>query len=310
MVLSQILVSLAKSRPIFYSEADFQHAFAWMAKSLFMCEARLEVRMIHTSNRASLDLLLRTPDDAIGIEFKYVTKPINVQVAGELFQLRNQGALDILRYDCLKDISRLENAIGSGQINRGYFVILTNDPSLWSASSRTGTADEQFKIHQGQVISGIKDWGQTAGEGTRKGRESAISLSSDYVCNWNAYSVFPGERNGTFQSMVIPVTEASTNLHSTSEEKEVNLVSRKNNRKSGKYAALTAYLISLESTAVELTFNQVDEIVSGLPPTAFNHSAYWSNHPSHPPAVAWLAAGWEQERLDFTGGRIWLRRKV
>ncbi|MBA4291522.1 hypothetical protein C0431_00980 [bacterium] len=308
MDVINILNSLAKSRPIFYSEADFQHAFAWAAKSLYMCEPRLEVRMIHTSSRASLDLLLNLPGEKIGFEFKYKTSPISAAIYGEVFSLLNQGALDIFRYDCIKDISRLENAIGSGQISRGYFILLTNEPAVWSRPIREGHADDEFKLHENEILGGVRTWGPAAGPGTRKNREDTLTLTGEYQCHWSPFSLIQGEKFGTFNCLVIEVSTPSFSMHSSNKTSRPITRLSKPRANSGRYSKLTEFLSQTAENRIELTFDQVREIVGSLPASAYNHSAYWSNHPSHPPAVAWLSAGWKQSKLDFLGQRIWLER--
>lgn len=303
-----ILNMLAKSRTIFYSEADFQHAFAWTAKSLYLCEPRLEVRMIHTTSRASLDLLLNLPDEKIGFEFKDKTSPISTEVNGEAFSLLNQGALDIFRYDCLKDISRLENAIGSGQISRGYFILLTNEPAVWSRPIRNGNADDEFKLHENETLEGARTWGPTAGSGTRKKRENIITLAGEYQCRWYPFSLIQGEKFGTFNCLVIEVSTPSFSMHTFTKSSRPFTRLSKPRANSGRYSKLTEFLYLSVEDRIELTFDQVREIVGNLPASAYNHSAYWSNNPSHPPAIAWLSAGWKKTKLDFPGQRLWLER--
>ncbi|MFM9873074.1 MAG: hypothetical protein ACKVQS_06365 [Fimbriimonadaceae bacterium] len=308
MKIEAVLEALSRQRPIFYSEADFQHAFAWTAKSLTMCEARLEVRMIHSTARASIDLLLNLPDEKVGFEFKYITKPICTTINGESFTLLNQGALDILRYNCLKDISRLENAIGSHQIDRGFFVLLTNDPALWSPPLRQGHADDEFKIHHSATLSGTRSWGPTAGPGTTNKRENTISFAEDYVCEWVPYSFIQGEKFGTFQALVIPVKTPSTSMHTPFGRQISPKPNEKTKSAGNRYSKLTAYLIDLKSDSVELTFDKIRDIVGSLPPSAYKHSAYWSRHLSQPLAKAWSAAGWHQVKLDFHRQSILLER--
>lgn len=68
-----VLASLAKRRGVFHSEADFQFAFAWEAKSL---NPGLEVRLeTHPEPGVRLDLELIDPDSPRGlaVELKYMT---------------------------------------------------------------------------------------------------------------------------------------------------------------------------------------------------------------------------------------------
>ena len=48
-----------------------------------------------------------------------------------------------------------------------------------------------------------------------------------------------------------------------------------------------------------------------LPMSAFRHRALWSNNPGNwVMTKAWLAAGYETERVDMTNGRLVFRRAV
>jgi hypothetical protein len=50
---------------------------------------------------------------------------------GETFELRNQGAHDIRRYDVVKDIARLEEALAAEAADIDFAVIVNNDPGYW-----------------------------------------------------------------------------------------------------------------------------------------------------------------------------------
>ena len=60
-----------------------------------------------------------------------------------------------------------------------------------------------------------------------------------------------------------------------------------------KYEPLSAYFDSLEVSAIELHFQEIERIVgSSLPPSASLHPAWWGNDESHDWALRWLQAGW------------------
>src|SRR5206468_1234798 len=106
--IDDLMACLAKRRPIFHSEADFQHELAW--------EARLRapdvlVRLEQPfPGRASgaIDLILRRGRVVHAIELKYLTAGFEGEHAAENFRLKNHGAQDIRRYDVCKDIERME----------------------------------------------------------------------------------------------------------------------------------------------------------------------------------------------------------
>src|SRR4051794_15512417 len=98
-----VLGSLAWYRPVFHSEADFQFAFAWEAKTL---HPGLEVRLeTHPEPNVRLDLELFDPGSrrGVAVELKYMTRLWTGQHGDESFALRNHGAADLRAYDVVKD---------------------------------------------------------------------------------------------------------------------------------------------------------------------------------------------------------------
>src|SRR5438874_2484220 len=60
----------------------------------------------------------------------------------------------------------------------------------------------------------------------------------------------------------------------------------------GKYDRLTAWLREQTDDVAEVTFDDLENLVGKLPPSATTHRPWWGNNPKHAQAVAWLAAGW------------------
>ncbi|GAI41752.1 unnamed protein product [marine sediment metagenome] len=86
----------------------------------------------------------------VRIEVKYKTKNLDTKMADEKFSLKNQGAQDQGRHDFIKDISRLEKALGIYHDSTGFAIFLTNDESYWKKPTRdVDTADKDFRIHEG-----------------------------------------------------------------------------------------------------------------------------------------------------------------
>ena len=77
-----------------------------------------------------------------------------------------------------------------------------------------------------------------------------------------------------------------------------------------KYEPLARHLAKSQGQAIELSFDEVEKILGlRLPGSARRHAAWWSNHGgSHVQAQAWLAAGFETERVDLASGRLVFRR--
>lgn len=199
------LETLRQSRPVFHSEADFQHALAW---AIQMSDASARVRLeTRPAPGQRLDMLISRPDLGrhLVLELKYLTASWTGDVGSERFELLNQGAQDIRAYDVVKDVQRVEQFVGGQPGWSGVVLVLTNDPGYWSrpAHGRITNADA-FRIYEDQMISGDRGWGVATGVGTMKDRERAIHLHGEYRCRWSDYSVLPG-RKGRFRVLVIPV---------------------------------------------------------------------------------------------------------
>jgi hypothetical protein len=198
--------TLRDSRPVFHSEADFQHALAWVAHlSDHGMRVRLETK---PTPGMRLDLLLEWPARGthLALELKYLTAAWAGEVDGEPFQLLSQGAQDIRAYDVLKDIQRVEQLVDGRPGWSGAVLVLTNEPSYWAAPShgRVTNADA-FRIYEGNRLIGSRSWGPVTGPGTKKGREADIRLSGDYTSTWSEYSSLPGNR-GRFRLLTYSVS--------------------------------------------------------------------------------------------------------
>lgn len=178
-----LLKRLAVGRPVFHSEADFQHAFAracWEADRSI--DVRLEVRQ--PGRREYLDMLAIGPDSQTAVEFKYWTRQWTGSAGepSEHYDLRSHAATDLARRNFVFDIERLERFVAGSEKN-GLAVILTNEPSLWSSPSvARDTRDQAFRIHDGQTLAGTLLWG--AGDYPANTRE----LTGHYKLSWTDYS--------------------------------------------------------------------------------------------------------------------------
>jgi hypothetical protein len=67
-----------------------------------------------------------------------------------------------------------------------------------------------------------------------------------------------------------------------------------------KYEPLRKYLLNSEEDSIQLSFDEVEEIVGELPSSSRQHQAWWSNNESHTNAKnGWLAAGWMSSKVDM-----------
>ncbi len=199
--IDKVLDELGMERPVFHSEADFQHALAWIIHEKHPeLKVRLEKRVVVKEGKEIYpDILIFGDREYVVIEVKYKTKRFNDSIAGETFNLKNQAAQDIARYDFILDISRLEKVVELHPNGLGFAIFLTNESTFWRESIRD-TVDKDFRIHEERIIKGELRWGEKASEGTRAGRKEPLKLKGKYRLSWHDYSL-----GGIFKYLLIKV---------------------------------------------------------------------------------------------------------
>lgn len=200
-----LMKELSLTRRVFHSEADFQHAFAWlMHERCPSAQIRLEYRAPGMDRRSYIDTWAVSDGVPLAIELKYKTRDMSLSVGGERFDLLSHGAQDIGRYSILKDIARLEEVVRTTPGAAGLALVLTNDSAYWKPA-RAGCCYEEFSLAEGRRISGTLAWGPTAGAGTTKGRSDPICLNGSYDIAWRTYSSLPAPSWSEFRYMASPV---------------------------------------------------------------------------------------------------------
>jgi hypothetical protein len=199
--LDSALRALAMTRPVFHSEADFQHALAWLIHEQHPdLKVRLEYRPPAAGRKIYVDIWLERAGAICAIELKYKTRLLSTTAHGEPFNLLDQGAHDVARYDICKDVSRIEELVKSYPGLLGHSVLLTNDPGYWQRSNRDGTVDSAFRLHDGTVLRGELSWREHASPGTTSGRTNIIALCGAYPVRWMDYSDVGGA-SGRFRAL-------------------------------------------------------------------------------------------------------------
>lgn len=197
--LITVIQSLANSRAVFHSEADFQHELAMALNQKTNKEIRLEKPFadipikpgLKTTTKIELDILVVT--EGLGIELKYKTKEVQLTVNNEDFNLRNHGAQNLGRYDFFDDIRRVQELKRSGLVNRGIVVFLTNDPTYWNQSTRRNLS-KQFSMHEGRIINEKSTLGwegnPAVGSVTKKRLApfNPITIEHKIELSWKSYS--------------------------------------------------------------------------------------------------------------------------
>ena len=203
--IDHLMKGLAKERPLFHSEADFQHALAWrIHETMPGCQVRLEYPFPYEEGRMELDIWL--PTQRIAIELKYRTENLGLDYNGEFFALTNHSAQDNARYDFLYDVQRLEYVVRSGE-KAGFAILLTNDPTYWDPKrmKKQDPNDADFRIHECRKPTGKLAWSDKASPGTIKSREDPIHLSGCYTMHWKDYSDCAAENYGKFRYLAVSV---------------------------------------------------------------------------------------------------------
>lgn len=215
----EIIKELQGERLFFWSEADFQHAFAWKLHEKYSnAKIHLERRYEHKTSNTEDDIVYYV--DIWGeldgkfypIELKYKTAELiiptnSVLSESKTIKLKEQSAQDIGRYDYLKDIQRIEHLKSweSNFFGKGFAIILTNDfhyyesPFKDTLQKETETLDRQFRIHEGvNDKSGNLQWVNKNGKvfSYQNAEESKhwtrnhppLNLSGNYKIHWEQYS--------------------------------------------------------------------------------------------------------------------------
>jgi len=211
--ISEVLSSLAKQRPVFHSEADFQHAFAWEIHQRLPSDAlvRLELPVQVRQQFLHIDVWVVYQNATLAVELKYKTRRLTVHIGNEQYRLKDQSAQDISRYDFLKDVQRLEQVVAVHPNSIGYAVLLTNDSAYWKKPVNHSTVDADFRLCDGRVVEGVLAWGVNASDGTKKDREQSLELQGKYQLRWSDYSYPSSGSYGEFRSLVVkvsPINEA------------------------------------------------------------------------------------------------------
>lgn len=213
MDLRQILGRLAEERPVFHSEADFQHALAWAIHDAWPeWDIRLERRVPGLDENLYVDICAFGEHQEVWIELKYKTRKLSVTVNGEAFSLKDQSAQDLGRYDFVHDISRLERIVHERGSARtiGLAVLLTNDSAYWKPPGRTRTIDADFRLHSGHTLMGALRWRARGSSGTAAHRPGRTQLGGCYRPDWQDYSELAGQLSNahsytTFRYLAITV---------------------------------------------------------------------------------------------------------
>ena len=194
-LINALMNDLARDRPIFHSEADFQHALACRIHDAMPDgRVRLEYKPFPLERkRLHLDVWL--PDIGVAMELKYSTKKFKFEHEGEIFELR-EGAPDVARYGFLKDIERLESLFKLPNVRAGFSVLLTNNPACWRLPKKPTAIGFSFRLYDGITVRGEMAHQPRAAPGGIKGIADPVCLQHAYDLQWQDYADLGDEAQG------------------------------------------------------------------------------------------------------------------
>lgn len=223
--IETVLLALANERKVFWSEADFQFAFAWKLKEMFedrnpksAINVRLERRADTLEQRTDaseqgkekensgdiyIDIWVELNEKVYPIELKYKTIQCSITNGFEEYKLKQHGASDIGCYLYLKDgerICNLSKTLGE-KFGKGFAIMLTNDHLYWDKPQTTPdtTAFSDFRIYEERMIPAGQnlDW-HPSSNNQPVWQKELRKLNDNYIIKWGDYSNFnkEGEANG------------------------------------------------------------------------------------------------------------------
>ena len=175
-VIIDVLNNLAKRRPLFWSEADFQFEFAWeLHKKLgeeakIYLERRFEIDMDSSDtaneksnqsttnkslNKLYVDIWVEYDNKTYPIELKYTTKRCKIYDSENPVETKEQSARDAGCYRFLWDIKRLEEiktSLSPKEV-KGYAIMLTSDAGYYEERKpKQPTLFDDFRLTHNRKI--------------------------------------------------------------------------------------------------------------------------------------------------------------
>lgn len=216
--IETVLLALANERKVFWSEADFQFAFAWKLKEMFedsnpqsTINVRLERRADALEKRddgkksgdAYIDIWVEINEKVYPIDLKYKTIQCSITDGSEEYKLKQHGACDIGCYLYLKDVERIEHISKSlgDNFGKGFAIMLTNDHLYWDKpkTSPDTTAFRDFRIYDGRTIPAEQNliWHPTSNkQPVWQEKLGPLTLTHNYTINWKDYSKLLNNEEG------------------------------------------------------------------------------------------------------------------
>ena len=190
--------------PLYVSERHLQISFILKAKELYPSYNFIPEYVWQDSETYHIDLMASNRKEFVAFEFKYITAGGDIRVPGnENYPLKNHSATNERRYQCVKDISRLEHYLKqkNTRCNKGYFLLITNMSLLWDGSNDNST-DKSFDIHEGSTLE--KGFHKACGYTKFAASKKPIEIQNNYGIKYNDY-VDLKTKKGLFKYLAIEV---------------------------------------------------------------------------------------------------------
>jgi hypothetical protein len=193
--ISEIMVGLSKSRPLFRSESDLRNALSSeLSAKGYKCEKGKAI------TNSKVDLWVEgNGGKTYAIQLRHKTAKLDTIFNGEEFQLKTHGAQDQGRYDYICDVVSLEKLVTANNNIVGFALLLTNDHLYWQEPTKTTSVDADFHLTENRVVSNELKWDQGASTGTKKDRETPLVLMNTYKWEWSHFSSVNSSKNGEFR---------------------------------------------------------------------------------------------------------------
>ncbi len=183
-----LIKALSAKRPVFDLEGDLQRAMVKTLKEEFPdSEVATEYPITHEGQLSKIDIRVVTKNAEHLIELKYKPTYLTVEVNGQDFETKHQGAQDLYCYDYLHDVMKLETLTKTRPDSTGCAIFLTNDERYWLGPEDEDADYYPFRLTDKREVSGLLVW---QGNVERKGpsRQGPIELSRKYRVDWKIYS--------------------------------------------------------------------------------------------------------------------------
>lgn len=224
--VKNMMSRLAQRRPVFHSEADFQHELALELVGQdykVRLEKPFSYSLKNTTVGAELDILATNKDGrTTAIELKYVKTKILITHEKETFDLADSWGTNLSRFDCLADFQRVAGLVNAGHADCGVTIFLTNVSDAWGIDTiRRNTMAKNFSIHDGRDLTAGQqlNWNplNPPSKSVRENRlhpYAPIVIPVDSQCSWTDYSNLknskPPDRN-LFRYLLLGVARVTAN---------------------------------------------------------------------------------------------------